>query len=188
MDALMAGLVLGALCQLGDRTPWLAAILSDRYRAPGAVIAAAVLALAGNYALGALGGILIAPLLAPEARDMLMALALVLAGICTSWRDKAPDRLVNWRLGAILTSTLGLGIMVLGDRMQFIVAALAARSTLPWLAAVGATLGALAITMPAILIGEARWIALPRRACSLATGGCMILAGIFIGLRAIALI
>ncbi|WEK43854.1 MAG: TMEM165/GDT1 family protein [Candidatus Sphingomonas colombiensis] len=188
MDALMAGLVLAALCQLGDRTPWLAAILGDRYRAPGVVIAAVALALAGNYALGALGGILLAPLLAPEARGMLLALALVLAGVGTSWRDKAPDRLANWQLGAIATSVLGLAIMVLGDRMQFIVAALAARSTLPWLAAVGATLGALAVTVPAILIGEARWIALPRRAISLATGACMILAGIVIGLQSIALI
>ncbi|MBN8839529.1 MAG: TMEM165/GDT1 family protein, partial [Sphingomonadales bacterium] len=66
MDALMAGLVLGALCLSGDRTPWLAAILADRFRAArGLVIAATALALVGNYALGALGGILVAPLLSP---------------------------------------------------------------------------------------------------------------------------
>ncbi|MBS0284414.1 MAG: TMEM165/GDT1 family protein [Proteobacteria bacterium] len=188
MDALMAALVLGALCQIGDRTPWLAAILADRYRARGVVIAAAVLALAANYALGALGGILIGPLLAPEAQGLLLGLALVLAGIGTSWRDKALDRLAGWRLGAVATSFLGLAIMVLGDRMQFIAAALAMRSPLPWLAAVGATLGALAVTVPAIVIGESRWIALPRRATGIAIGAALVLAGAFLMLRSIALI
>ena len=46
MDALMAAIVAGALAQIGDRPAWLAAILADRYRAPGIVILAA--ALAGN--------------------------------------------------------------------------------------------------------------------------------------------
>lgn len=184
----MAALVLGALCQLGDRTPWLAAILADRYRAPGIVILSATIALTLNYALGALGGVLLAPLLAPEAQDLLLALALVLAGVSASWRDKAPDRLTNWRLGTFGTSALGLAIMVFGDRMQFIVVALAARSTLPWLAAVGATLGALAVTVPAILVGEARWIALPRGAMSLTSGAILTIAGVVIGLKSIALI
>ena len=184
----MAALVLGALCQLGDRTPWLAAILADRYRARGVVIAAAALALGANYALGALGGMMIAPLLAPEARGALLGLALILAGVGTSWRDKAPDRLAGWRIGAAATSALGLAIMALGDRMQFIAAALAARSPLPWLAAVGATLGALTVTIPAIMIGEARWMALPRRAAGIATGVLLTLSGVFLLLRSMALI
>ena len=43
MDALMAALVAAALAQVGDRTAWLAAILSDRYAKPGLVIAMAAL-------------------------------------------------------------------------------------------------------------------------------------------------
>ena len=39
MDALMAALVAAALAQVGDRPAWLAAILADRYRAPGLVVA-----------------------------------------------------------------------------------------------------------------------------------------------------
>ncbi len=183
----MAALVLGALCQLGGRTPWLAAILSDRFRPP-VVIAAAAAAFATNYALGALAGILIAPMLAPEARDLLLAMALILASFGISWRRKAPDRLAGWKLGAAGTSLLGLSIMAFGDGMQFIAVALAARSALPWLAAVGATLGALAVTMPAIAIGEARWIALPLRAMALTAGGILLVSGAVIALKSIALI
>jgi len=189
MDALMAGLVLGALCLAGDRTPWLAAILADRYRATrGLVVAAAALAFIGNYALGALGGMIVAPLLSPEARGLLLALSLILAGLGVSWRQKAPDRLAGWRFGAFGTSALGLAIMIFGDRMQFVVVALAARSPLPWLATVGASLGALAVVVPAILNGEARWIALPHRLLCIASATILTLSGIVIGLRSIALI
>ncbi len=189
MDALMAGLVLGALCLSGDRTPWLAAILADRFRAArGLVIAATALAFVGNYALGALGGILVAPLLSPEAGSLLLALSLILAGLGASWRQKTPDRLTGWRLGPFGTSALGLAIMIFGDRMQLVAAALAARSPLPWLAAVGASLGALGIVVPAIIIGEAGWLALPRRLISIASAAILTLSGVIIGLRSIALI
>lgn len=188
MDALMAALVLGAICQAGDRTPWLAAILADRYRARATIIAAAVLALALNYVLGALGGVLLAPRLTPEARGMLLGLALVFAGLGTPLRRAAPDRLTGWRLGAFGTSATGMVIMAFGDRMQFVTLALAARSPLPWLAAVGATLGALAVTVPAIVIGEAGWTALPRRAVALASAAMLTGAGIVVALRSISLI
>lgn len=188
MDALMAALVLGAICQIGDKTPWLAAILSDRFRAPTVVIGASVLALALNYALGVAGGLLIAPLTTPEARLALLALALVFAGVTTAIGTKSPDRLEGWRLGPFGTSAAGLAIMVFGDRMQFIVVALATRSELPWLAAVGATIGASAVTIPAVLIGERQWLALPQRALRIATAIFLTATGIYLGLMAVRLI
>lgn len=184
----MAALVLGALTQLGDKTPWLAAILADRYRKPGTLIAAAALALAINNALGALGGVLVATLLSPEAKLLLLALALLLAGVTITLRDKSPDRLTGWRLGAFGTSALGLAILAFGDRMQFVTAALAARSPLPWAAAIGATLGALAICVPAILLGEERWRALPLKPVRLASGVVLAIAGAIVGLNALALV
>lgn len=188
MDALMAALVLGALTQVGDKTPWLAAILADRFRRPGMMIAATVAALLFNNALGVVGGMFVAGLLAPNAKLLLLALALVLAGVSVPFRSKSPDRLETWRIGAVATSVLGLIIMAFGDRMQFVTAALAARSPVPWLAAVGATLGALAVTIPAIMLGERRWLALPLKAIRLATGAILTLVGIIVGLNALALV
>lgn len=184
----MAALVLGAICQAGDKTPWLAAILADRFRTPGIVIAAAALALAGNYALGVAGALLIAPMMTPEARLLLLALALVLAAFSTTLRARSPDRLEGWRLGAWGTSVLGLAIIVLGDRMQFIVVALAARSEVPWLAAVGGTLGGLAVVAPAALLGERQWLALPQRAIRIGTAILLSLTGVLLGLSAVRLI
>jgi putative Ca2+/H+ antiporter (TMEM165/GDT1 family) len=188
MDALMTALVFGAICQAGDKTPWLAAILADRYRTPTVVILATALALAGNYALGVIAGMLIAPMITPEAKLLLLALALLLAGVGTTFRSKSPERLEGWRLGAFGTSALGLAIMIFGDRMQFIVAALAARSDVPWLAAVGATLGAIAVAVPAALVGERRWLALPQRAIRIGTAAVLVLFGVIFGLMALRLV
>ena len=77
MDALMAALVAAALAQVGDRPAWLAAILADRYRAPGLVVAMAAIALAVAAGLAGVAGGLIAPQLTPEAKQLFLALALV---------------------------------------------------------------------------------------------------------------
>lgn len=188
MDALMAALVLGAICQAGDKTPWLAAILADRFRAPWLVIAATSVALAGNYALGVVGALLIAPMMTPNARLLLLALALVLAGVSTTFRSRSPDRLEGWRLGAFGTSALGLAIMIFGDRMQFVVVGLAVRSELPWLAAVGGTIGALAVAAPAALLGERQWLALPQAAIRIGTAVLLTVVGIIMGLTALQLL
>ena len=184
----MAAIVLGAITQAADRTPWLAAILADRWRSRGLVIAAALLALAANYALGVVAGRAVAGLLTPEAKLLLLAMALVLAGLGTGWRSKAPDGLAGWRVGRVVTAVAGLFIMAFGDRMQFIAAALAARTALPWAAAVGATLGAGAICAVAVVLGEEKWRALPHRALRIGGAAVLTIAGIVVGLNAIALI
>lgn len=188
MDALMAALLLGALTQIGDRTPWLAAILADRYHSNGTLLVATALALAINNTVGTIGGILVAKLLTPNSSLLLLALALVLAGVSVQLSKKSPDRLTGWKLGAFGTSLLGLAIMAFGDRMQFVTAALAARSTLPWAAPVGATLGAMAVCAPAILLGETKWLALPLKGVRIASGVMLTVAGVVMGLSAVRLI
>ena len=184
----MAALVLGALTQSGDKTPWLAAILADRYRTPGLVLLAAAVALGVNNVIGTIGGLLLATLLATNAKLLLLAVALLFAGVTIPLRDRSPDRLEGWRLGALATSGLGLTILAFGDRMQFVTAALAVRSPVPWLAPVGATIGALAVCTPAILLGEARWLALPLKPIRIASGVILTGTAIVLGLSALRLI
>ena len=188
MDALMAALVVAALAQVGDKPAWLAAILSDRHRAPGAVIAGAVLALAGVSALAAAGGALIAPSMTPEAKALLLACALLLQGAGAWWRGKGPDRLEGWRLPAVLTSFLGIAILLFGEGVQFVVLALAARSPTPALAAVGATLGGGAVIAAAATLGEKAWLRLPLLVVKRVVGGVFVLAALWIGLGAVKLV
>jgi putative Ca2+/H+ antiporter (TMEM165/GDT1 family) len=188
MDALMAALVAAALAQVGDRPAWLAAMLADRYRAPGLVIAMAALALLGAGLLAALAGALLAPRLTPEAKQLFLGMALLLQGGGALFPVKAPDRLAGWRIGAAATSLIGLFILAFGDGVQFVVLALAARADLPWMAAVGATLGSLAVIVPAAVSGEAGWTALPLVAMRRIIGALFVLAALWLGLGALRLI
>lgn len=183
----MAALVAALLTQASDRMPWTAALLGDRYRSKGAVIAAAVLALGVGNALGVVAGILVSPLLSPNARDLLLALALASGGVTAFWPPK-PARVRNLRLGAFGSSLLALGLLGFGDRMQFVTAALAARSDTPALAAVGATIGALAVVVPAILLGERAWRRAPTTALRIGAAALLTVWGVVQGLGALRLI
>lgn len=184
----MAALVAGALAQVGDRPAWLVAILADRFGRPLLVVAAAAVALAIASGIAATGGLLLAPMLTPEARQLLLALALVLQGAGAAMRVKEPDRLTGWRLGAALTSATGLLILLFGDGLMFVVLALVARSPAPALAAAGATLGSLALLAPAALMGEAAWLRLPLVAARRAAGALFLIAGIVLALGALRLV
>jgi Ca2+/H+ antiporter, TMEM165/GDT1 family len=188
MDALMAAFVAAVLAEASDRTPWLGAILGTRFNKPGAVILATILAFAAVNTIGAIGGALIAPHISPNAQNLLFALALLNAGVSALWKLKAPDRLEGWRLGAFLTSLLGIFILAFGERTQFLTAAIAARSPLPALAAVGATLGAAVINIPAILAGEPARAHLPLTPIRIVIGAIFVIAGLWIGLGALRLI
>lgn len=183
----MAALVAAALAQVGDRTAWLAAILSDRYGA-ARVIAMAAVALITASGLAAAAGAVLAPLLAPNAKQLMLALAIVLQGGGALFPVKAPERLDRWRIGAVATAVLGLFILAFGDGVQFIVVTLAARSPVPALAALGATIGTLAVIVPAALMGEAAWTELPLRRVRAAIGVVFLVAGAILGLGAVALI
>ena len=127
-------------------------------------------------------------MISPEAKLIFLGLALIFAALETPLRSRSPDRLEGWRIGAVATSVLGLVIIAFADRMQFVTAALAARSPMPWLAAVGATAGALAVAVPVSLMGEARWSALPQRAIRFGGGAILLIAGIFCALSGLRLI
>jgi putative Ca2+/H+ antiporter (TMEM165/GDT1 family) len=184
----MAALVVGALAQVGDRTAWLAAVLADRYRRPLIVSLMAGIALLVASAAAVIGGIVLAPRMTPEAKQFFLAVALVALGGGSFFPVKALDRLANWRLGTAATSLLGLLILAFGDGLQFVVLALAARSPMPWLAVIGATIGSMAVIVPAVMLGEGAWCALPLRLARRGIGVALVGTGVAIGIAAIGLI
>ena len=184
----MAAVVAAACAQVGDRTAWLTTILADRYRKILLVVVMAALAV-GIAAVGAtVAGVLLAPRLTPEARQLLLALALIVQGGEALFRTKSPGRLNGWKLGAAATSLVGVLALAVGGGLPFIVLAIAARSTMPWLAPVGATIGSLAVIVPAVMLGESGWLALPLRATRISIGVLFLIVGLTIALGAMGLI
>ena len=182
----MAALVAALLTQATDRSAWLAARIGDRFERSGAAIAGLVLALLAVNAIAAAGALLVAPILTPNARALLLALALVSAGGAALLAPKPPAE--RFRGGAFIASLAALLALGIGDRTQFITFAIAARTPIPALATAGATIGGLAVLIPALLAGERAYTRLPLRAIRLPIAGLLLVAGAVIGLAALRLL
>ena len=187
MEALVPAFVLALLAQPGDRPALLTAILADRFRRPLLVALAAGLAHGIGSVVAALTGGALAPGLTPEARSLLLAVALVGGGVTALWRTALPSRLERWHFGPFLTPLAGVFVLALGEQTQFFTFALAA-SGMPWFAAAGSTLGAALVAVAAALLGEARWTALPLRWLRLGAAAIFLVAGAVIALGALDLL
>lgn len=186
MDTLLPALVAALLAGIGDRPAWLAARMGRKYRPAGLVLAAAVLAHALAAAIAVAGGWLVAPLLTPNAKALLLALTLILAGIGATLRAR-PTREQGCIRGPV-TAFAGMASAAAGDRATFITFALAAWGAQPALAGVGMVLAAAALAAAAISLGSEGWRALPLRPLSITGGVILLLAGILIGLGGLRLI
>ncbi|KQM26728.1 MULTISPECIES: TMEM165/GDT1 family protein [unclassified Sphingomonas] len=186
MDPLVPALVAVLLAGVGDRPPLLTAILADRHGSAATI--GGIVAQAIGFVLAAIGGTLVAPYLSPNARSLLLALALLSAGASSLFAARIKDRLDHWRLPGWLTGFLGLGILALGDRGQFLVFALVARTPDPVAGAIGATLAAIALSAAAGTLGERGWQSLPFRAIRPVVAGLLLVSGAIVGLGALRLL
>ncbi|MDJ0278410.1 TMEM165/GDT1 family protein [Sphingomonas sp. 2R-10] len=186
MDPLVPAFVAVLLAGVGDRPALLAAILADRH-GRGATIAG-IVAQAIGFGVAAAAGALVAPHLTPNARNLLLALALLSAGGSALVAARIRDRLDHWRLPGWLTGLLGMAILAFGDRGQFLVFALVARTPDPVAGAVGSTLAAGALSAAAATLGERGWLALPLRRVRPVVGGLLLIAGAVLGLGALRLL
>jgi len=187
MDALMAALVAALIAQASDRAPWLAARLADASARPGAVLAAAFTALVIGYGVGAAAGAVMAPLLTPNARALLLGLALLSAGLPALLPPKPVKDKVSGR-AAFAAALITLLAGAMGDRTQFLTAAIAARSGWPVLAGAGAVLGAFVVQAAAILGDDELRRALPLTAIRIACALVLSVAGAVFALGALRLI
>ena len=160
MDPLIPAFVAVMLAGLTDRPPVLVALLADRFGV-GSAMAGTFAAQAVGYGIAAGAGALVAPQLPADARTLLLALALMAAGGSALFAARLRDRLDGWRLPGPIVAALGVGILALGDRSQFLVFALSARTPSPILATTGATLAATALAFVAATLGERGWSRLP---------------------------
>lgn len=188
MDAFLPVLIAAAFAQFSDRAPMLAAVLSDRYAAPRRVLLAFAAAHLIGFALAAGAGLIMANVMTPEARRLILGLAFLFGAFGMAWRSGSLDRLEGWRIGAVATAFLGAFILAFGDRTQFLALGFSAWSASPVLPALGATIGAMIPTAVAVTMGAAAWSRLPHRWVRYATAAVFGLTGVLLALSAWGLI
>jgi len=94
------------------------------------------------------------------------------------------DLLKNWTLGPFWTSFIGIFILQLGDKGQFILAATAARTDMWAFAAAGGWLGVMIACVPALILQEKLSQILPIKIIRQIGGALFLLIGVFMALSA----
>jgi len=187
MDALLTSMFAVALAEMGDRPQILCAALAMRFGNNRPVMMGLALATAINCLISAIGGVAVNGWISEDPVKMFYALSLIFAGLgMVMWR-RPVDLLDGWTLGAFATSFLGLFILQLGDKAQFIVAATSARTDQWLLAALGGWIGIMAACVPALLMREKLAEILPLRALRLGGGFLLLFIGAIVATSALRL-
>ena len=182
MPSFFLARIAAAAAMLGGREAVRVARLSAALGAGPGLLVACWLGCIAGCALSAWLGSRIAAQLGPDAKAMLVAIALLLAGLelIVLRPGRAPAEPTR-SFGAIL---LVLAVAQLTAAAGFLVFALAGALAAPWLAAAGGALGSGAVLTAAWTAG-AEWEArLPLALLRYAVGGALVLAALVTGLGA----
>ena len=184
MEALLFSFVAAALGEWGDKTQLLVIALAIRYRRPLPILAGIFTAALANSLIAAFGGAFIHAMITPRAASLLIALALVFAGVAGLIRPKAYESAGTSRAGPFLVAVASFFVLEFGDKTQFLTFAVAAQFDAFALAAAGATAGILASSVPAALLGEGLARSVPLKGIRIGLGILFLAIGLFVGISA----
>ncbi len=177
MEAFLLSTGVVAVAEIGDKTQLLALLLASRFRRPGPIILAILLATLANHgaaaALGAaLGGCL---------DGAVFRAALGLSFVAMAFWCLKPDRLdggeAKGRWGPFLTTLVAFFLVEIGDKTQLATIGLAARYADLVLVTAGTTLGMLIANAPMVLLGERLARCLPLALVRKCAAGLFLLLG-----------
>jgi hypothetical protein len=182
LPSFFLALIAAAAATFGGREAVRVARLSATLGGGTGLLAACWIGCILACALSAWLGAGIAAQLGPDAKAMLVAIALLLAGIeLVVLRPGCAPAEPTHSFGAIL---IVLGAAQLTAAASFLVFALAGTTGMPWLAAAGGALGSGAVLTGAWSMGHEWETRVPLRAVRYAVAGLLIVAALVTGLNA----
>jgi putative Ca2+/H+ antiporter (TMEM165/GDT1 family) len=185
VDALVTGFVAAFLGAWGERTQLIVAALSARSRRPTLTLLGLLAAAIVSSAAAAFAGQLIAATITIRAMTLMTALALLFAGV-TGFIPKKTG-LESTRVPLVLAAFILCLAAETGDRVQFLVFALAGRFDAPAFAAAGGAAGLLAACLPAALLGDDFVRNVPLRILRPGIALLFLIVGFIVAVRALQL-
>lgn len=184
MDAFLTSLFALALAEIGDRPQILCAALAIRFGRVQPVIWGLALATFLNCLISAFAGSQVNQWISEEPVQLFHALSLLFAGAgMLAWR-RPVDLLDKWTLGPFWTAFLGIFILQLGDKGQFMLAATAARTDAWAFAATGGWIGVMIACVPAIILQEKLAQLVPVTVIRRTGGGIFLFLGLILAMGA----
>ncbi|HYD38151.1 MAG TPA: TMEM165/GDT1 family protein [Allosphingosinicella sp.] len=184
MDALLASFVAAALGEWGDKTQLLVIALAVRYRRPRPILAGIFVAALANSLIAAFGGAFVHAMVTPRAASLLVAVALLFAGVAGLIRPRPYRSAGTSRAGPFLVAAAAFFVLEFGDKTQFLTFAFAAQFNAFALAAAGATAGVMASSLPAALLGDRLAAAVPLKPVRIGLGLLFLLIGLVVAVNA----
>ena len=188
MEALLTTFVAAALAEWGDKTQLLVVALAARYGRAGPILLGVAAAALANSMIAAAGGVLVNGYIVLRAISLLIAVALLFAGIAGLMGGKAPETGRDWGRGPFLTAAAGFFVLEFGDKTQFLTFALAAQFNSFALAAAGATAGIIVSCAPAAVLGPELGRHVPLKAVRIGVGILFLLVGLIVAINALRLV
>jgi len=188
LDALLASFVAAALGEWGDKTQLLVIALAVRYRRPIPILSGVFVATLANSLIAAAGGAIVHDMVPLRGLSLLVALALVFAGVAGLIRPTPYKSDGTSRAGPFLVAAASFFVLEFGDKTQFLTFALSAQFNAFALAAAGATAGILVSSLPAAMLGEELAKAAPLKGLRIGLGALFLAIGLFVAISALRLV
>jgi putative Ca2+/H+ antiporter (TMEM165/GDT1 family) len=188
LEPLLFSFVAAGLGEWGDKTQLLVIALAARYGRPLPILAGVLVAALANSLLASFGGALIHDTIVPRAATLLIALALIFAGVAGLIRPRRQASEGKSRAGPFLVAAAAFFVLEFGDKTQFLTFALTVHYDSFLLAAAGATAGIMASSVPAAVLGERLSEAVPLRPIRMTLGALFLAIGIVLALKALELL
>ena len=188
MEALLTSFIAAALAEYGDKTQLLTVALVASCRRPWPVLAGLAAAALTSSLVAAYAGQLIHASIVLRAASLFLALALLYAGVAGLIGNKPPKPVIAGRMPVALVAFICLLASEMGDKTQFLTAALAAQYDSLLLAGFGATAGVLAANIPVLVLGDAFTDRVPLRAIRIGAAMLFLLGGAVVAVNALRLV
>jgi putative Ca2+/H+ antiporter (TMEM165/GDT1 family) len=188
LEALLASFVAAALAEWGDKTQLLVVALAVRYRRPGPILAGVFVAALANALIASFGGVLVHDMITLRAISLLVALALVFAGVAGLIRSRPYESKGTSRAGPFLVTAASFFVLEFGDKTQFLTFAISAQFDAFALAAAGATAGVMVASVPAAVMGGGLAKAVPLKGLRIGLGALFLAIGSFVAVSALRLV
>jgi putative Ca2+/H+ antiporter (TMEM165/GDT1 family) len=188
LEALLASFVAAALAEWGDKTQLLVIALAVRYGRPVPILAGVFVAASANSLIAAFGGVLVHDMITLRAISLLVALALVFAGVAGLIRSRPYESEGTSRAGPFLVAAASFFVLEFGDKTQFLTFAISAQFDAFALAAAGATAGVMVSSVPAALMGGGLAKKVPLKGLRIGLGALFLTIGLFVGVSALRLV